>query len=762
MALMMAVVFVGYKQMSDIHQSMELIVNKYNAKTGYITTMYTAARERSISLLRMLDMNDPFERDEEYIHFNKLATNFAIARIALGKLGFDENEEAYSTEQYLLTQAAMPQLEDVAELLFNDRVTEATRLLLDKAIPAQDLVLEQLSRMLQYQERATRKSLESANISYRKTIFQIGLLAFGAFIIGISIALFVIRRIERASDALFAQVTLESISDAVITTDAKGNINYLNPLAENMTGWSFAKAKGKTILEIFNVSDDKEAQSYHKYFQNITDNHQSLSITNQARLKSLKGESIAIDFSVTPITDETGKRIGTALTFRNMNKERELRTQLSYQACHDALTGLINRYEFEKRLEHLVDLSIKDHTVHALFYLDLDEFKVVNDTCGHFAGDELLRQLAALLHSHVRSNDTIARLGGDEFGIILDDCAPEKAVVLATKILHAIQDFHFVWEEKTFRVGASIGVVEINRHSKSIADVMAIADAACYSAKDRGRNRVHVAERNDLEIANRRGEMQWVSKIAQALESDSFELFYQLITPLDQQQQNRTCIEMLLRLQNIDGELIPPGAFIPAAERYSLMTQLDRWVVAHAFEWLSKNAEITDDLYKCSINLSGQSISEGHFLDFVKSQITKYKIDPAKICFEITETAAILNLIKATGFIADLKSLGCFFALDDFGSGMSSFAYLKNLPVDYVKIDGMFVRDIASDPIDQEMVRSITGIAKAMGKQTIAEFVENDTIIEILREIDVDYIQGYGVAMPQPLKQLTLDNLHRR
>jgi len=756
------VVFIGYKQMSDIHNSMELIVNKYNAKTGYITTMYTAARERSISLLRMLDMDDLFDRDEEYIHFNKLATRFAVARIELAKLELDENEAAYSSEQYQLTQAAMPQLEEVAELLFNDRIPEATRLLLDSAIPAQDRVLEQLSRMLEYQERASKKSMEMANISFRETMLQIGLLAFGAFIIGISIALFVIRRIERASDALFAQVTLESISDAVITTDANGKINYLNPIAETMTGWSFADAKDRRIIEIFDVSDDKGTQNYNQYLQNNKNNEQSLSITNQARLKSLNGESIAIDFSLTPITDESNRRIGTALTFRNMNKERDLRTQLSYQACHDALTGLINRYEFEKRLEHLINLSIKDHTVHALFYLDLDEFKVVNDTCGHFAGDELLRQLAALLHSHVRNNDTIARLGGDEFGIILDDCAPEKAMMLATKILHAIQDFHFVWEEKTFRVGASIGVVEINRHSKSIADVMAIADAACYSAKDRGRNRVHVAERNDLDIANRRGEMQWVSKITQALESDSFELYYQLIVPLDPKQRERTCIELLLRMQNKEGELIPPGAFIPAAERYSLMTQLDRWVVTHAFKWLSENAEVTKDLYKCSINLSGQSISEGHFLAFVKEQLTQYRINPEKICFEITETAAILNLIKATGFISDLKSLGCFFALDDFGSGLSSFAYLKNLPVDYVKIDGMFVRDIASDPIDQEMVRSITGIAKAMGKQTIAEFVENDSIIDILQDIDVDYIQGYGVARPQSLNRLTLSELHQR
>lgn len=757
MVLMMAVVLVGHKQMSEIHDSMELIVNKYNAKTSYITTMYTAARERSISLLRMLDMNDPFDRDEEYTRFNKLATEFAVARIAMGKLGFDENEAAYSTEQYLLTQAAMPMLDEVIELLFNDRKAEATRLLLDKAIPAQDLVLEQLSRMLDYQDRATKKALDEANSSYRETILQIALMALGAFIIGISIALFVIKRIERASDALFAQVTLESIGDAVITTDANGSINYLNPLAEQMTGCAFDNAKGRNIIEIFNVSDDNDIRNYDDYLRNISDNEQSLSITNQAKLTNLNDEVIAIDFSLTPIIDETGKCIGTALTFRNMNKERELRTQLSYQACHDALTGLINRYEFEKRLAHLINLSIKDNSVHALFYLDLDEFKVVNDTCGHIAGDELLRQLASLLHGHVRSNDTIARLGGDEFGILLDDCAPEKAMVLATKLLHAIQDFHFVWEDKSFRVGASIGVVEINRHSKNITDVMGIADAACYSAKDSGRNRVHMAEKNDLEIANRRGEMQWVSKVTAALETNSFELHYQLIAPLKSHNQNKTAVELLLRMKSEDGELIPPGAFIPAAERYNLMVQLDRWVIKNAFDWLSRNTKAAANLYKCAINLSGQTISDDHFLEFVKDNIKKFNIDPTIICFEITETAAILNLTKATQFISDLKTLGCFFALDDFGSGLSSFAYLKNLPVDYVKIDGMFVRDIATDSIDQEMVRSITGIAKAMGKKTIAEFVENERIKEILEEIGVDYIQGYGVAKPKPLTAFSLD-----
>lgn len=760
MMMMMTVVAVGYQQLSANNRSMETIVNNHNAKTGYIITMYVAARERSISLLRMLNMDDPFERDEEFLYYNKLATHFAVARIALGKLGFDNEEAEYSSEQFQLTQKAVPLLASVVELLINDEMAEANRVFIEEAIPAQNLVLEQLSRMLEYQQTAAKMSLEETNESYQSTIIKIGSLAISVFIIGLSIAWFVIKYTSRAKEALFAQVTLESIGDAVITTDAAGNINYLNSLAEQMTGWKFEQAKGKAIIDIFNVSEDGSQHNYNLYAQETGDNEQPVNIINKAILINLRGESVAIDFSVTPIIDEDNRRIGTALAFRNVSQERELRRQLSFQACHDSLTGLINRYEFEKRLDKLIRSAKENNTIHALFYLDLDEFKVVNDTCGHVAGDELLRQLASLLHRQVRGHDTIARLGGDEFGVLLDDCGHNNSLKLATEMLHAIQEFHFAWEDSTFKVGASIGVVEINKHSKDIANVMATADAACYSAKDGGRNRVHIAEEHDSDIESRRGEMQWVSKIAQALESNSFELHYQSIFPLKQKDQQSFGIELLVRMISDDGELIPPGAFIPAAERYNLMVQLDRWVVIHAFEWLSTNPSIADKLNKCAINLSGQSIGDEHFLSFVKDQLLGYRINHEKICFEITETAAISNLTKATEFISELNAMGCCFALDDFGSGLSSFAYLKNLPVDYIKIDGMFVRDIANDDIDQEMVRSITGIAKAMGKKTIAEFVENDEIKVILDDIGVDYVQGYGIAKPQPLKELTTDNLN--
>lgn len=753
MVLMIAVVSVGYKEMNDINRRMELIVNKYNAKTSYITTMYTAARERSISLLRMLDMEDPFDRDEEYLHFNKLATDFAIARIAMSELGFDEQETAYSDEQYELTRTAMPLLDQVVTLLFQDKPDEARAILLNQAIPAQDMVLVQLSSMLDYQDQAAKRSLQAANDSFKEAKLQILVLCIGAILIGILIAWFVISHASRARDALFAQVTLASIGDAVITTDEAGKINYLNPLAEKMTGWSFEKAAGKPVIEVFYVSEEKGVQDYNDIVRDAIDSEQPLTIINQANLKNANNESIAIDFTITPILDEKDKRIGTALSFRNMNKERELREQLSYQACHDALTGLINRYEFERRLDNLIQSSIKNDSTHGLFYLDLDEFKVVNDTCGHIAGDELLRQLSFLLKNKLRSHDTIARLGGDEFGIIVEDCKPEKAVSLATKILHAIQNFHFAWEEKTFKVGASIGVVEINKHSKDIANVMSIADASCYSAKDGGRNRVHVAEQDDMQIASRRGEMQWVSKINDALNNHNFCLHYQKIEPLLADDQQTAGIELLLRMQNDDGELISPGAFIPAAERYNLMAQLDRWVISSAFDWLSAHPDLNNSLFKCAINLSGQSFSDESFLDEVKNELTRLEINPSLICFEITETAAISNLAKATEFIDELKAMGCCFALDDFGSGLSSFAYLKNLSVDFIKIDGMFVKDIVHDEIDKEMVSSITSIAKAMGKETIAEFVENEEIKQILQEMGVDYVQGYHIEKPRPLEE---------
>jgi len=426
--------------------------------------------------------------------------------------------------------------------------------------------------------------------------------------------------------------------------------------------------------------------------------------------------------------------------------------QFRYQASHDALTGLINRHEFERRVKRLISTTDKDKRENALCFMDLDQFKVVNDTCGHIAGDELLRQLSEVLQNAVRHSDTLARLGGDEFGILMEQCTLAQAQRAVSGIQQTIQDFQFSWEGQSFRIGVSIGLVAISEATPSITELLKQADAACYMAKDLGRNRIHVYNPDDTQMVLRQGEMQWVTRINQAIEENRFTLYVQSIVPLHGSSDMH--YEFLLRMIDERGEIIPPVTFLPAAERYDLMHKLDVWVVENAFKLLASNPDLVEQTHFFSINLSGQSLSNAQFLNSVIAQIKDLNIDPGKICFEVTETAAIKNLRAATHFIFTLRELGCQFALDDFGSGLSSFGYLKNLKVDYLKIDGIFVKDIADDPIDHAMVKSINDIGHVMGMKTIAEFVESNKIKGVLRKIGVDYAQGYKIGRPQPFEEI--------
>ena len=449
---------------------------------------------------------------------------------------------------------------------------------------------------------------------------------------------------------------------------------------------------------------------------------------------------------------------------RDVTEAHNLSQELSYQASHDSLTGLVNRRELENRLARVLETARTDGSHHALCYLDLDQFKVINDTCGHVAGDELLRQLSEILRSKVRRRDTLARLGGDEFGVLMEHCVLRQAQRVANTLRKCVEDFRFSWENKTFTIGVSIGLVPVTTDSASVAAALSAADTACYVAKDQGRNRVHVYHPEDLELARRHGEMQWVARINQALEEDRFCLSVQPIRALSDIDaesglslpgcDSHGYYELLLRMRDAGGRMVPPGAFLPAAERYSLSVKLDRWVVEKIFSWLDEHPEQLDRLSLCSINLSGHSIANEEFLQFVISRLDGTNVPAEKLCFEITETAAITNLVSATRFITALKGWGCCFALDDFGSGLSSFAYLKQLDVDYLKIDGVFVKDIVDDPISLAMVKSINDIGQVMGKRTIAEFVENDGILEKLREVGVDYAQGYRIGRPTPLDRL--------
>ncbi len=565
---------------------------------------------------------------------------------------------------------------------------------------------------------------------------------------------------RRVEEALFqekerVQVTLESIGDGVITTDAQGRVNYCNAVAEALTGVSRDEALGQPLTSVFNIVNEQTRDRVADPIVRCLIEDTVVGLASHTVLLNRHGHEYAIQDSAAPIRDRQGELLGAVLVFSDVSEQRRLNREMSHQASHDELTGLVNRREFEMRLERVLETAHADHNEHALCYLDLDQFKIVNDTCGHAAGDALLGQIADLFRGHIRERDTLGRLGGDEFGVLLEHCGLEQAKRVANALRCAVDEYRFVWDDKPFRIGVSIGVVPITDDLRSPETLMQAADSACYVAKDAGRNRIRVYHEHDVELARRHGEMQWVSRIQQALEDDGFQLYTQLIRPLDPNVTSGLHFEVLLRLVDKAGRIILPGDFVPAAERYDLAVRIDRWVIEHTFRWLAEQPAVIDSLELCAINLSGHSLSDHLFEAHVLRQLQATGIPGEKICFEITETAAIANLNDATRFITTLKTHGCHFALDDFGSGLSSFAYLKNLPVDFLKIDGMFVKDMIDDPIDHAMVRSINEIGQLMGKQTIAEYAENKAIIKQLRAIGVNFAQGFGVSRPQPIARLS-------
>jgi len=458
--------------------------------------------------------------------------------------------------------------------------------------------------------------------------------------------------------------------------------------------------------------------------------------------------------SFLPLTNPEGMVQKIMGVMQDITDAHILADELSYRASYDALTGLVNRREFEQRLERVLETADLENTENALCYLDLDQFKVINDTCGHIAGDELLRQIATVLQANVRQRDTLARLGGDEFGVLMERCTLEQAKRVANKLRRKVADFRFVWAQKNFGVGVSIGIVPIDHTSENISAVMNAADSACYTAKYKGRNRVHVYRGSNTDLVRRHGDAEWVIRVERALHENTFELHYLPIVPVANEAERDSHIELLLRLPGRNGEPVPPGAFLPAAERYNLSTKIDRWVLTHALAWFAENPRALERVVTCSINLSAQSLVDPKFLNFVCDVLEASPVPAEKICFDINESAAIANLTDATRFMTTLSKIGCRFALDDFGSGHSSFAYLKSLPVDYLKIDGVYVKGIADDPLDLAIVRSINDIGQVMEKHTIAEYVESEQVAEKLREIGIDFYQGYLVTEPIPLKNL--------
>ncbi|HEX5461206.1 MAG TPA: EAL domain-containing protein [Steroidobacteraceae bacterium] len=591
---------------------------------------------------------------------------------------------------------------------------------------------------------------------------------------------------KRAEQAIFAekeraQVTLQSIGDAVISTDAEGRIEYINPVAESLTAWTLEEARGRPIGEVLSLVNEITREPIENPLLCVLGGGETSAPADHSVLVTRSGHEVAIQESAAPICDRQGRVIGAVIVFHDVTKERRLKRALSYQASHDALTGLINRREFDNRLHAAVLSAQRGEGTYALLYIDLDQFKVVNDTCGHQAGDRLLRDVTGLLQSRVRASDTIARLGGDEFGVLLEGCTVEQSTRIAEGVRQAIRDYRFVWGATTLSVGASVGVVQITAETESVANVMSAADIACYAAKDEGRNRVHLYESDGISHPRHR-EMHWVARVTRAAEENRLELFFQPIRPIARA--GATAFhELTVRLRDDDGRLVAPGEFIPAAERYNVMSVIDRWVVQRAIERLKEWAAcgelpeavnagtrgvarsgaearqarelLGSGMPLLAVNLSGTSLNEQSFIDFVLQQVGDATLAQA-LCFEITETAAVTNLSNATFVMRELKARGCKFALDDFGTGLSSFMYLKTLPVDYLKIDGQFISHVSDDPVDRSMVEAICKVGRALGIETVAECVESQAVLDELERIGVDYAQGYFLAKPEPMERLTL------
>ncbi len=559
---------------------------------------------------------------------------------------------------------------------------------------------------------------------------------------------------KRAEQAVFAekeraQVTLESIGDAVISTDAEGRIEYINPVAESLTAWSLAEARGQPVAAVLNLVNENTREPLESSLDGVLGRAGGVIPADHAVLITKSGHEVAIQESAAPISDRQGRVIGAVVVFHDVTKERRLRRALSWQASHDALTGLINRREFDNRLHAALLSAQRGEGSCALLYIDLDQFKVVNDTCGHQAGDRLLRDVTGLLQTGVRASDTIARLGGDEFGVLLEGVTAEQATRIAEGVRQAIRDFRFQWGTSTLSVGASIGIVQIGAETESVASVMSAADIACYAAKDAGRNRIHVYGADN--VANHHREMHWVSRVTRAAEDDRLELFFQPIVAVGAPQ--RAFHELTVRLRDDSGELVAPTEFIPAAERYNVMSAIDRWVVGRALELLRERARAGRPLPMLAVNISGTSLNEQSFVDFVLQSVGEPQL-AAALCFEITETAAVTSLSNARFLMSELKARGCKFSLDDFGTGVSSFVYLKSLPVDYLKIDGQFISHITQDPVSRSMVEAITKVGRALGIATVAECVESEAVLQALKAIGIDYAQGFHLARPRPVSEL--------
>lgn len=767
LALLVLITAAGLSRMETINQRMQGIIHDQHVKTGLISVMLRTTRERSQIIGSLFEVEDSGMRGEARRRYDALGGEFSDAIGRLRALLLSP-EEQQALERSLIAADKTKAVRDrVMTLLLDEEWFAARQLLVAEGVTLQNEFQESLYLLLESKRAALTVEAAKASESARNAILFIVGVGVLVLLSGGLVAWLVTRQVARTENALqvekeLAQVTLHSIGDGVITTDAQQRVEYLNPIAEHYTGWSTAEARGRPLAEIFHVTDERTGgQSYPQAPASSSagpDAPEAVSV----RLLDRSGRECPIRYSQAPIRSRDGSEVGTIVVFHDISQIRAMAQQLIWQASHDALTGLVNRREFERRLADLIETARNKDREHALMFMDLDNFKAVNDTCGHAAGDELLRQLTAVMMTRMRGSDTLARLGGDEFGALLESCPPEQAVRIANAMRETIREFRFVWENKTFSVGVSIGLVPIAGDSgelDSVNAVLSAADACCYEAKNKGRDRVQVYRPQDRDLSDKHSELQLVSQINRAFELGNFRLYRQRIVPLAAGAQHEPQYEVLVRMLDSAGNLLPPTAFMPAAERYNLLTSIERWVISSLVEFLHRQWKANAIPHTpgasgyYAVNLSGASINDKSFPDFLHNLLTRYQLPSGLLCFEITETTAISNLNKAAELMHEMKGLGCRLSLDDFGTGMSSFAYLKYLPVDYLKIAGMFVTDMATDPMDHAIVDSINRISHILGMQTIAESVEDAAILEKITALGIDYAQGYFIAEPEDLAE---------
>lgn len=749
-----ALAFISHQIKTTQSQINEIVITN-NKKSRLLVEMQQAARERSLALYSMVNTKNSREYEKVFKKYQKNAEAFNNAREVLLSMPLSLTEQELIQRQGKLSRLALPLQNVIIKLIDKNRFKDAVNILINKSIPSQNTVLTQISKIIDFQNDNNENIVNQLQKRVDNNIIIIIAISITILILTILTSIYVIRRITKSEKQLFfekelAQTTLYSIGDGVITVDKDYIIQTINPAAEKIADVKSKNAFGKNILSIYDSESPKQRSEIKNKLTNTGDQRSVFDFT----LTKRDGEKFEVEHTIAPIIDKNKTILGAVIILRDVTEVRTMEKRLSYQASHDALTGLINRREFEVRLKQIIRNSQTENIIHSICFLDLDKFKIINDTSGHAAGDEFLKQVSKTIQSLLRQTDVLARLGGDEFAIILDSCSIHQAKIICGQIIKKIKDTRFNWEKNSFETGASIGIVPITKLTISAAEIMSTVDAACYEAKDKGRNRIQVFEPNDAQFIQHQTETSWIQKIKNALNDNNFELYFQEVHNVNPKHSTLKSIEMLVRL-NDEGNIISPDSFIPTAERYNLMSTIDEWVINNAFEFIKEYHKKHHSDIRVAINLSGQSLSENSVINLITNQLKKNKnIKNEHICFEITETAAIANLSKAIEFITQIKQLGCKFSLDDFGSGLSSFSYLNNIPVDNLKIDGIFIRDIHIDSINRIFVESIHNISEIMGIKTTAEYVESEEVLNCVKSIGIDYAQGHHISKPLSVKTL--------